>query len=761
MKIKSLLLLLLFCFIIVISASAQEADTTKVPKIGLVLSGGAAKGIAHIGVLRVLEEIGITPDYITGTSMGAVVGGLYALGYSASEISELNAKADWGKLLSDKIPLNQVVFEEKEEYNRYIFGIPIRNYEFKLPSGVIEGQQLGKFFSEQMWPMTYTENYDSLPIPFHCMAVDLISGKMVEFKSGNLTESVRASMSIPSLFSPESIDTALFVDGGVLRNFPVSEVLEMGADIVIGVYVGFDEHVTKEDLFSLSDVLSRATVFVGIEDSKTQMHLVDLLIQPDLKGLGASDFAKSKEIDILGEVSALEMQKILYKLADSLNLKKREIKKIHQPDKIFIQEIKVKNDRPFVSDNFIKIRSKIKEKTWVSKEDLSNAVDQIFGTQYFKKVTYTLEKIDDTSYRLFFNVKESTRAFLNVAIHYDNQYGPGVTTNLTLRNYLAPASRATVSLNIAENPGLRIDVNKYLGKYERIMDNFFLNWNQNKNSLYDQGVDIGTYSFSNLTTGVGGKYSFTINQQVGGLAYYEINKIYPHENLQNYYNVPSFDSYGYSGFAYKLFYNLNTTDDNFFPTRGVRFDMCYAYNFEPKLSFDVNSADKTVLREVSYFSEDMTDFYRGQLHVEMFATIFKKLTLNVGGSIGISSDETAILNNYILGGFDNRSRLANVVPFAGMNNSEAIVPNYGLIKVGFDIEIVPRIYMSARTNIGFYTASKNDMIDIIKNSPLEYYLKGYSIGLRANTVIGPVNLMYSDNDFDGKNRWYVSIGYPF
>ncbi|HSH52818.1 MAG TPA: patatin-like phospholipase family protein, partial [Bacteroidales bacterium] len=512
MKTKIIILLLLIIFADK-AIYGQEPDTLDRPKIGLVLSGGAAKGIAHIGVLKILEEIGITPDYITGTSMGAVVGGLYALGYSAEEISELNQNADWEMLLSDRIPLNEVVFEEKTEYKRYIIGIPIRNYKFKLPSGVIEGQQLERFFAELMWPLPEQESYDSLPIPFHCIGVDLISGETIEFQSGNVVESIRASMSIPSIFAPESIDTMLFVDGGVFRNFPVDEVKNMGADYVIGVYVGFDEKVTKEDLFSLSDVLSRATVFYGIFDSKEQMQKTDLLIQPKLDGLGATDFTKSKRIELLGELSALEIQDELYRLTDSLNLKKREIKKIDQPEKIFIKEIKVVNNRPFVADRFIIKQSKIKEGSYITKEDLLKAMDYIYGTQYFRKVTYTLEKLDDDAYRLYFKVKESTRAFFNFAIHYNNQYGPGIITNLTLRNYLTTDSRATVTLNIAENPGARMNINKYWGKNQRIMNNIFLNWSQDENGLFENTMEVGTYRFSHLNLGFGTKYSITYNQQ--------------------------------------------------------------------------------------------------------------------------------------------------------------------------------------------------------------------------------------------------------
>lgn len=758
---KRIILLIVYFSLFLNLSMAQKPDSTYKPKIGLALSGGGAKGLAHIGVLKVLEEVGITPDYIAGTSMGAVVGSLYALGYSADEISEINRTIDWEFLLSDRIPLNEVVFEEKHEYKRFITGIPIRNYKFRLPSGVIEGQQLEKYFGGLTWPLHKLESFDSLSIPFRCMAVDLISGQSIEFNSGNLAESVRASMSIPSIFTPESIDTMLLVDGGLIRNLPVQEVKKMGADIVIAVYVGFEEKVTKEDLFSMSDVLSRATVFYGVFDSMEQMELADILIHPDLKGLGATDFTKCKRIEVLGEVAALELQDQLYQLADSFGLSYTPAKKLDQPERIYIEVIRVNNERQFVSDQFIINRSRIKPESYVTKHDLSEAVDRIFGTQYFKKVTYTLDKLSNGNYRVNFNVKESTRAFLNFAVHYDNQYGPGVITNLTLRNYLAPASRAIVSLNIAENPGLRMDINKYIGKNERIINNYFIDWIQNKNSLYENGFDVGTYSFSNVAMGIGGKYSFSVNQQIGALGFYEINKIYPKENIRNYYNVPSFDSYGYKGFAYKLYYSLNTTDDKFFPTRGAKLDLYYKYNFNPKVDFKVNSVDQAILDDVDYFDKELIDFYSAYVNLDVYTNVLKKFIVSVGGSAGISSNESAVLSNYVVGGFDNRNFRVNYVPFVGLNISEVIVPNYGLLKAGFDINIFLDVYLSARANMAFFTESKDDVIHYVMNSSLKSYYKGYSIGIRANTIIGPVNIMYSDNDFDGKVRWYVSVGYPF
>ena len=180
MQVKGLIsneIFTLFLFALFCTAGrcdAQYTDTITEPKIGLVLSGGGAKGLAHIGVLKVLEEAGIRPDYISGTSMGSIIGALYAMGYTANEISAINDSVNWEKLLSDRISLNKIVMEEKYGSNRYLFRFPIRNYHIKLPSGLIEGQRLEALFSELMWPNTNHENFDSLPVPFRCISVDLI-----------------------------------------------------------------------------------------------------------------------------------------------------------------------------------------------------------------------------------------------------------------------------------------------------------------------------------------------------------------------------------------------------------------------------------------------------------------------------------------------------------------------------------------------------------------------------------------------------------
>ena len=225
-------LTLFCCFILTLQLSAQENDRR--PKIGLTLSGGGAKGIAHIGILKALDSAGLKVDYITGTSMGAILGALYSVGYSGKQIEELVKGIDWDVLFSNNIPLRALSMEEKEQYSRFAIELPFIDGKIRLQTGLINGQELNFKFSELFFHVYDVHDFDHLPIPFKCMATDLETGQLVVLDAGDIISALRATMAIPSVFSAVSRDDKKLVDGGLVRNFPVKNVKEMGADIVIG-----------------------------------------------------------------------------------------------------------------------------------------------------------------------------------------------------------------------------------------------------------------------------------------------------------------------------------------------------------------------------------------------------------------------------------------------------------------------------------------------------------------------------------------------
>ncbi|MEL6842188.1 MAG: patatin-like phospholipase family protein, partial [Bacteroidota bacterium] len=216
---------LLLCLSVPRSGYSQESTR---PKIGLALSGGGAKGLAHIGVLKILEENGIRPDYISGTSMGAIIGGLYSIGYTTEQLEEMAYSLDWGSYFSDRVPEYYRPIEDKLSPAQYQLSFPLHEGKPELPKGLIAGEKLRLLLTRLTIPVHDTPNFDQFGIPFSCVATDLVSGEGIVFRSGDLPDAIRCSASIPSVMEPSQQDETMLVDGGLVRNFPVEDVLAMG-----------------------------------------------------------------------------------------------------------------------------------------------------------------------------------------------------------------------------------------------------------------------------------------------------------------------------------------------------------------------------------------------------------------------------------------------------------------------------------------------------------------------------------------------------
>ncbi|MBS3769404.1 MAG: patatin-like phospholipase family protein [Bacteroidales bacterium] len=735
---------------------AQQADTTNRPEIGLVLSGGAAKGLAHVGVLKVLEEAGIRPDYITGSSMGAIVGGLYALGYSADELMKLMETTDWDKILTDRVPLHKIVMEEKYDYNRFIVEFPIRDGEFKFPSGLNEGYQLERLFSDLTWRATGIHDFDSLSIPFHCMAVDIIEGKPVELDSGNLSQAIRASMAIPGVFAPVRKDSMLLVDGGVIRNFPVQEVRDMGADIVIGVYVGFEEDVTPEDLYSLTDVLSRTITMYGVFDSQEQKRKTDILIEPDMEGIQSFDFMRGRKIAQRGEEAARAIYDTLRQITNTQHSVYDATEKLTDPDYVYISEVEVENLR-YVEPDFVTGKGGIFPGTYVTRERINKAVENIFGTRYFNRVNYRLEHQTMDIYKLVYVVKEGSQAFVKGGLHYDNVQGTGLIVNTTFRNYLMPASRINLTLNMAEQPGVKFDVNRYFGKEQHLMDNYFIHWYRTELPVYYEDEKIGEYTHGMFKGGVGGKYSINVNQQIGVDAFYESSTIYPDDALQSIFPEVNFENYGFGGIALHGYYRLNNQDDQYFPTKGTKMEASFKRVFKPISKYRIKG-DQTLDEQI--FSLNLQPFNAFNFNLDHYFKISRRLSLKLGTAAGLASTGTPVTNNYTLGGVMHDEKL-NYETMAGFQSGERIVPNFLKANGGMDFRILSRVFLTLDASITHTSEKVHKMYSSFIDSNWNDYLKGYAVGLRLNSGLGPLVVMVGDNNIDQKPRWYVNLGYTF
>src|SRR4051794_15363560 len=286
------------CILLFKNAFAQPGSTR--PKIGVTLSGGGAKGLAHIGILEAIDSAGLKVDYITGTSMGSVVGGLYAAGYSADTIEAIARTLDWDLLFSSAPQISAISIEEKDEFNKYAVEIPFQHGKFRLGKGIIEGQELWLKFAELFQSVYNITDFNKLSIPFACIGTDLATGNAVVMNQGNIITSIRASMAIPAVFTPVQYDDKTLVDGGIVNNFPVLDAKKMGADIVIGV--NLNKGLEKaEDLISSLDILMQLAFFKDAADFEKNRLQCDIYITPDLLGNSAGSFDNSDSIIDIGK----------------------------------------------------------------------------------------------------------------------------------------------------------------------------------------------------------------------------------------------------------------------------------------------------------------------------------------------------------------------------------------------------------------------------------------------------------------------------
>ncbi|MGH8197159.1 MAG: patatin-like phospholipase family protein, partial [Steroidobacteraceae bacterium] len=289
------------------AAAAEESAPSERPRIGLVLSGGGSRGLAHVGVLQALESQRIPIDAIVGTSIGAVVGGLYASGKSADEIDEFMRGTDWSVAFRDRPARDTLNFRRKQDDREFLVRFPlgIQGGSFRVPRGLIQGQRLTQTLRLETLQVAAIEDFDELPTPFRAIAADLETGERIVLERGDLTSAMRASMSAPGVFAPVEIDGRLLVDGGLVENLPVDVVKEMGVDIVIAVDVGF-QPVGRRELTSALAVSNQAITIMMLRETARQRKLLtgdDLLIEPDLGSLQSTDFSGAARTIGLGLVA--------------------------------------------------------------------------------------------------------------------------------------------------------------------------------------------------------------------------------------------------------------------------------------------------------------------------------------------------------------------------------------------------------------------------------------------------------------------------
>ncbi len=753
--------ILLFLLILLAVPTFSQENEVKRPKIGLVLSGGGAKGFAHIGAIQLLEEVGIKPDFITGTSMGSIIGALYAMGYTPDEIKAISDTTDWKTVLSNTTELRNVAYSEKQYYGTYWANLNITKAGVALPGGLIEGQNLLEELSILSQPVHGIDNFLDFPIPFTCVATDIVNGIPVALNSGNITYAIRASMAIPTVFTPVEIDSMLLIDGGWTRNLPVQEALDMGADIIISVDVGAGLY-KKEDLKNMLNILDQTAWILSSQDTKKQLEMSDYVISPPVRGYSTFDFDDLDSIIAYGYIEASKQRAEFEALAKRIYPTGKNEKKIEKPNQIerfMIEKITVHGTK-LTSDKFVRGRLKINPNKHYTSEQVHQKIKELFGTLYYEKISFNLIPIDDRSQELIITLKENNPAVLKLSLYYDSENSIGVNLNVTLRNILLKNSRLFFDAFLSENPIISSKYVKYLGVDQKALVFSRLKYTRDANfqwkNIYDQPA---TYDYNEFNFSLGNAYtlknSWIMGAEIGYSTARMKIKINPDTLIKKW---------SQTSFPLNVFVKLNTLDQVVFPKKGILFSVNAKYNFG--LNHVANLA-----RDFSFISQEEIDnlTYLAPYFVFNFSyhqsiKLHEKFSLIAESSLKFSSTNNLGFNDIVkVGGIS--PTLTSSSSFWGLNRSQHNVNQALTATIGFQWNFFKDLYLIGKAN---YLDIEYPMNWFLPEKSLETMQVGnntrtnlVSFGgeLAYKSPIGPIRFAMHQNIYSNDLNFFVGVGF--
>ncbi len=725
--------------------SAQETQENR-PKIGLVLSGGAAKGISHIGVLKVLEEAGISVDYIGGTSMGSIVGGLYATGYDAAALEKLALTQDWTALLGDAVPLSSISIEEKNELQKYFLSFPAQGFRISLPTGLKAGQNISMLLSGLMWSYHNINDFSKLPIPFLCVATDIVEGREVVLKEGYLPDAIRASMAIPTIFTPVTIDDHLLVDGGVINNFPVKDVIDMGTDIIIGVDCGFRAY-KKDEITTMAAVLEQSLYVLAAEKNETNKSLCDILIEPDFEGNEAISFSNAQGLINTGELAARKHFTELKRLADSINgiYGKREFKKYQPVHDILINSIEIEGLQN-VSENLLLGKLKIKIPSRLTLSELNSAINRAFGTQFFETVTYRFDRNENGNV-LRIRVKEKPSMLFRVGGHYDSDFDASLLFNAVLRNAFIKGSKLSFDIKLGRNPAFeakyllatsyksspRLSILAPAWKLGWVPDlELLFSYRNYETYSFSEGRKIARFDYLNTSAGLNLKSNLSNTHELGLGTLFEYTRIHP-----DIYNQPGLSDIYNLSMNVNLYLKMETYNKFVYPTKGIR-----SYT---RLEY-VQDLD----------ARTYSNIYRVTTRFTKATPLSNRLSLLSCVYAGyINGDSVPPDYLYYSGGLVLNDYQIGVFPFVGMELFELSDKNAVTLGLDLQYEFLKNQVIQLRANVGKTTHNFNDLYS---GSNYDF---GYGLTYGFRSPIGPLEFTLMKNNRRKGILTYVNIGFWF
>lgn len=758
-RIISSLLLVVVCCNVALAGNVLHADgavdAPRRPKVALVLCGGGAKGAAHIGVLKVLEEAGLKPDMIVGTSIGGLVGGIYAMGYSAEEIDSIVSECDWKYLLSDNTSRRDASFTQKSLDAKYLLKVPFYDMGAdsnsaredspisKLPAGLISGQNVLNFLNGLSMGYQESMDFSNLPVPFACVAADLSNGETVVLGSGVLPVAMRATMAIPGVFAPVELDGRVLVDGGIINNFPVDVAREMGADIVIGVDIQNDPP-TPENLKSIPQVLSQMIGLMGNESYLRNVKDVDILIKPDVAGYGTYSFNKSAidQLVINGYAAARKKYPQLEELARKLNTmalgeegftgrKATEVVR----DTFCFKSVSINGIRK-KNEHWLRRMSGLRPGIKLSGKDINRGISILMGTKAFISANYVVVNKGSEDEELVVNLRKGPTNLLAVGARYDSEEAAALLVHLGLSEYDLLGSKLGVTGRLSYNPYGEIDYSYTSKDFPKIgfsyraggVDMNIYKSTENQNNL--------SFIYQRSQVNLSNVYLRNFNFEGGARwEHFDFNK-YQKSNLPDGYS--GYSLYDSSYLSYYVKAVMDSRDDNYFATHGMGIEA-----------------------EASFYH---TNFKEGFNH-------FGAVKLGMGGAISLSDrlvlmpalygrvvigDCTEVPYLNFVGGSEPGRYMPQQLPFIGVNYANVVYNSVAVGRVGLRYRIAGKHYVYGIVN---YLRSAPAFEGIFMDNGIGRW--GVGAKYSYDSPIGPLSFNVHWSDFDHRAGAYVSLGHYF
>jgi len=726
---RRIILSILFLGVVAMSFAQQR------PKVAVVLCGGGAKGAAHVGALRVIEEAGVPVDIIVGTSMGAIVGGLYSVGYTPDQMDSLFKSQDWEYMLSDQVSRLDHSFTKKEYMDKYFLSLPLGKREKNfLGRGVVRGHNVLNLLTQLTLGYHDSIDFNKLPIPFACVAQDIYNGEEVVLHSGHLPLCIRSSMSIPGVFAPVSIGDHLLIDGGMCNNFPVDVARSMGADIVIGIDVQNQLKTKKEDLENVLSVLGQLIDLTGEEKYKKNVDDTDIYIKVNVEGYSTASFTKVA-IDTLiqrGTQAAMAKQTELLALGAKMkhvdNTAFRQ--GIERPTKFFVKDITFKGLDEHDQKMLMK-RGHIAENDSISIDQIKQAVTMMYSVLNYASVNYQLIE-NDEGFDLIFTTEEKKEGSVNVGIRFDSEEIAAMAMNITHRLGDLPLS-ASLSGRLGKRYGVRMDFTYSPFIFTQV--NLGYEYMYNDVNLYDFAKRLGNVTYRHNT----------IDANITNLLFYF--------KLKFALGV-KYENFNYNSFVYKNFDDLKYRSADYISYYAhVVYDSRNKKNFPSK--GNVFTADYSFVTRNFRHIKDQPPFSAVKAEWETYIPVTDRFVIAPAVRARLVLGDSIPFPFYnAIGGFVSGRYAEQQLPFAGVGNLEVVDEAVLIPSIMFRQRLWKKHYISLIGNVLFCAPKTLDLFNEIPKY-------GVSLGYGFDTFFGPLEGIFYYSNRGDRFKFYVNLGLTF